>query len=98
MANNPQTEIKPDSVKVYQAEEKSFTLSPNTYDIGEYLKLLKIQPHQKINITLKEGNYSWNENYCTPEFTTIKMVGEKYQNGGKQNIVTIIINQKNTEV
>ena len=98
MANTPQTEIKPDSITVYQVEERSYTLSPNTHDVGAYLKLLNIKPHQKINITLKEGNYSWNENYCTPEFTTIKMVGEKYKNGGKQNIVTIIINQKNTRV
>lgn len=28
-----------------------------------------------INIKLKEGNYVWNENYVTPENTTIYMVG-----------------------
>jgi len=58
MANTSEPEIKPDSVKVYQVEEKSYTLSPNTYDIGTYLNLLKITPYQKINITLKEGNYT----------------------------------------
>ena len=98
MASAPVTEIQPDSVKVYQIEEKSFTLSPNTYDIGEYLKLLQIKPHQIINIKLKEGNYTWNERYVTPEFSTIKMVGENYKNGGKDNVVTILINKKKTQV
>lgn len=98
MANTSEPEIKPDSVKVYQVEEKSYTLSPNTYDIGTYLNLLKITPYQKINITLKEGNYTWNENYCTPEHTDIYMIGEKFKNGGTQNVVTILINQKGTRV
>ena len=98
MANTSEPEIKPDSVKVYQVEEKSYTLSPNTYDIGTYLNLLKITPYQKINITLKEGNYTWNENYVTPEHTDIYMIGEKYKNGGEQNVVTILINQKGTQV
>ena len=88
--------IQPDSVNAYQIEEKFFTLSPNTYDIGAYLKLLYIKPHQIININLKEGNYTWNENYVTPEFTTIKMTGEKCKIGGKDNVVTILINQKNS--
>ena len=91
MASAPISGIQPDSVKEYKIEEKSFTLSPNTYDIGEYLRLLDIKPHQIINIKLKEGNYTWNENYVTPEFSTIKMTGEKYQNGGKNNVVTILI-------
>ena len=96
MASAPISGIQPDSVKEYKIEEKSFTLSPNTYDIGEYLRLLDIKPHQIINIKLKEGNYTWNENYVTPEFSTIKMTGEKYQNGGKKNVVTILINKKHT--
>ena len=98
MANAQEQLIQPDSITVYKFEEKSFTLSPNTYDIGTYLKLLNIKPFQKINIKLKEGNYVWNENYVTPENTTIYMVGEKYQNGGRNNVVSIIINQKNTKV
>ena len=98
MANAQEQLIQPDSITVYQFEEKSFTLSPNTYDIGTYLKLLNIKPFQKINIKLREGNYVWNENYVTPEHTNIKMVGEKYQNGGRNNVVSIIINQKNTKV
>ena len=98
MSSAPEPVIQPDSVTIYQVEEKSFTLSPNTYDVGTYLKLLNIKPFQKINIKLKEGNYVWNENYVTPENTTIKMVGDKYQNGGRNNVVSIIINQKNTKV
>ena len=84
--------IQPDSVKVYQIEEILFTLSLNTYDIWEYLKLFEIKPHQIININLKERNYTWNENYITPEFTTIRrMTGDKYKNGGKENVVIIMI-------
>ena len=98
MSNAPEPVIQPDSVTIYQVEEKSFTLSPDTYDVGTYLKLLNIKPFQKINIKLKEGNYVWNENYVTPENTTIKMVGDKYKNGGRNNVVSIIINQKNTKV
>ena len=98
MSNAPEPVIQPDSVTIYQVEEKSFTLSPNTYDVGTYLKLLNIKPFQKINIKLKEGNYVWNENYVTPENTTINMLGDKYKNGGRNNVVSIIINQKNTRV
>ena len=75
MANVPEQVLQPNSTTIYQFEEKSFTLSPNTYDIGTYLKLLNIKPFQKINIKLREGNYVWNENYVTPENTTIYMVG-----------------------
>lgn len=98
MSSAPEPVIQPDSVTIYQVEEKSFTLSPNTYDVGTYLKLLNIKPFQKINIKLKEGNYVWNENYVTPENTTINMLGDKYKNGGRNNVVSIIINQKNTQV
>ena len=98
MSSAPEPVIQPDSVTIYQVEEKSFTLSPNTYDVGTYLKLLNIKPFQKINIKLKEGNYVWNENYVTPENTTINMLGDKYKNGGRNNVVSIIINQKNTKV
>ena len=33
MASAPISGIQPDSVKEYKIEEKSFTLSPNTYDM-----------------------------------------------------------------
>ena len=98
MANVPKQVLQPNSTTIYQFEEKSFTLSPNTYDIGTYLKLLNIKPFQKINIKLLEGNYVWNENYVTPENTTIYMVGDKYQNGGRNNVVSIVINQKNNVI
>ena len=63
MYNSRQYIPNPDSVNTYQIEEKFFTLFPNTYDIGAYLRLLYIKPHQIIIINLKEGIYSWNENY-----------------------------------
>lgn len=98
MSNAHDLVIQPDSVTTYQVERKSFTLSPNSYDIGTYLKLLNIKPYQTIDIKLKEGNYSWNENYVTPENVRINFTGENYKNGGKDNVVSIIINKKNTKV
>ena len=74
-ANN--LEIQTVSTTIYQVEEKWYVLESNTYDIGKYLHLLKIKPFQKINITLKEGNYSCDENYITPEDCTISLRGEK---------------------
>ena len=50
-------------LKIINDEVKSYVLEPNTYDIGKYLNLLKIRPYQEINIQLKEGNYTWDENY-----------------------------------
>lgn len=96
--NSNNLEIQPVSTTIYQVEEKCYVLEPNTYDIGKYLNLLKIKPFQKINITLKEGNYSWDENYITPEDCTISLNGENYKNGGRDNKVTILINKKNTKI
>ena len=62
-------EIIPISVIKYQPEKKSFVLEPNKYDIGKYLTLLKILPYQEINITLKEGSYTWDEKYSMPDNT-----------------------------
>ena len=58
------------------------------------LKELNIKPYQRINITLKEGNYTWNEYYVMPEKSFISLKGEKYIDGGKKNIVTIMINKE----
>ena len=91
-------EIQPVSVIKYQPEEKTYVLEPNKYDIGKYLNLLKVKPYQTITITLKEGNYSWDENFYMPEHTIIKLIGDKYKNGGNDNIVTITISKKNTKV
>ena len=91
-------EIIPISVIKYQPEKKSFVLEPNKYDIGKYLTLLKILPYQEINITLKEGSYTWDEKYSMPDNTIITMTGEQYKNGGNDNIVTIIISKKYTKI
>lgn len=68
-------EIIPISVIKYQPEKKSFVLEANKYDIGKYLTLLKITPYQEINITLKEGSYTWDEKYSMPDNTIITMSG-----------------------
>jgi hypothetical protein len=91
-------EINPISVIKYQPEEKSYVLEPNKYDIGKYLTLLKITPYQNINITLKEGNYTWDEKYSMPDNTIITMTGARYNNNGNDNIVTIIISKKYTKI
>ena len=95
---NNDDEIQPVSVIKYQPEEKTYVLEPNKYDIGKYLNLLKVKPYQTITITLKEGNYSWDENFYMPEHTIIKLIGDKYKNGGNDNIVTITISKKNTNI
>lgn len=96
--NTKQIEIQPISVVKYQPEEKTYVLKPNTYDIGEYLNLLKIMPYQKIIIRLKEGNYNWDVKFSMPENTSLYLYGENNENGGKNNKVTIIISKKYTKI
>ena len=62
------------------------------------MTLLKITPYQEINITLKEGIYTWNEKYSMPNNTIITITGDQYKNGGNDNIVTIIISKKYTKI
>ena len=83
------------SKQEFKAEEFNYDLSETNRDIGTILKELKIKPYQRINITLKEGNYLWNEYYNMPEKSFISLIGEKYQNGGKNNKVSIMINKEN---
>ena len=92
--SNDKKIIEPVKKIVYQPEEKWYELKQNTYDIGEYLDLLDIKPYQTINITLKEGNFIWNKNYNMPVHAAIRLKGENYKNGGNQNKVTILINEK----
>lgn len=91
-------EIQPVSEIKYQPEEKTYELKPNTYDIGEFLNLLKILPHQTIIIRFKEGNYNWDVKFIMPKNTTLYLYGENNENGGNNNKVTIIINKKNTQI
>ena len=90
--------IEPIKKIMYQPEEKWYELNQNTYDVGEYLNLLDIKPYQTINITLKEGNFIWNKNYEMPMHTIIRLTGENYKNGGNDNKVTILINEKKGKI
>ena len=92
--NNTGIEIKPVSTFKYQPEEKSYELEPNKYDIGKYLNLLKISPYQTIIIHLKEGTYTWDESFTMPNNTVIYLNGDKYRNGGNDNLTSIIISKK----
>jgi hypothetical protein len=96
--NTKTVEIQPVSEIKFQPEEKTYELKPNTYDIGEFLNLLKILPYQKIIIRFKEGNYNWDVNFIMPENTSLYLYGENNENGGYNNKVTIIINKKNTKI
>ena len=78
----------------FKAEEFNYELSQNNTDIGKILKELDIKPYQKINIELKKGIYQWNEYYIIPEKSYISLKGEQYKDGGKDNKVTIIINNE----
>ena len=78
----------------FKAEEFNYELSQNNIDIGKALKDLNIKPYQRINIELKKGIYQWNEYYIMPEKSYISLVGEQYKDGGKNNQVTIIINNE----
>ena len=78
----------------FKAEEFNYELSQNNTDIGKILKELNIKPYQRINIELKKGIYEWNEYYVMPEKSYISLVGEECKDGGKDNKVTIIINNE----
>ena len=96
--NTKIVEIQPISEIKYQPEEKTYELKPNTYDIGEFLNLLKIFPYQKIIIRFKEGNYNWDVMFSMPENTSLYLYGENNENGGNNNKATILINKKNTKI
>jgi len=58
--------------------------------------MMEINTYDKIYITIKNGNYFWNELYTIPESVYVLMIGEKYPSGGKygnDNKVKITINQ-----
>ena len=90
--------LVPKSEKIYQIKEKSYELSNSNHDIGDYLKLLNIQPYEIINILIKSGIYKWDKEYTLPEGAKLIMNGQDYKNGGKDNTVTIFINQKHKNI
>ena len=84
------------SIKIIEGKKKEFIISDNKIDIGTYLKMMEINTYDKVYITIKNGNYFWNELYTIPENAYILMIGENYPLGGKNakdNNVKITINQ-----
>ena len=73
----------PKSEKIYQIKEKNYEFSNANYDIGDYLKLLNIQPYEIIKILIKSGIYKWEKEYTLPEGVKLTMNGQDYKNGGK---------------
>ena len=87
----------PKSEKIYQIKEKNYEFSNANYDIGDYLKLLNIQPYEMIKILIKSGIYKWEKEYTLPEGVKLTMNGQDYKNGGKNNTVTIFMNEKHSD-
>ena len=83
--------------KVFTVETKHYTLSTNFYDIGDYLTKLNIQMYQTILITLKGGSYRWEKSYTMPKNSNLYLIGEGFENNGKNNKVSILMGEKNTQ-
>ena len=86
------------SKEEFQPEEYNYEFSDKNMDIGELLNKMNIKPYQKINIVLKEGTYTWNTHYIMPKKSYLSLIGESYKDGGKNNIVTIIMNKESEEI
>ena len=94
--NNERPKFLTKSIKLIEGKKKEFVISDNKIDIGRYLKMMEINIYDKVYITVKNGNYFWNEFYLIPENVYIYMAGENYPSGGsygKDNKVKITINQ-----
>ena len=87
----------PKSEKIYQIKEKSYEFSNANYDIGDYLKLLNIQPYEIIKILIKSGIYKWDKEYTLPEGVKLNMSGQDFKNGGQNNTVTIFMSEKHSD-
>ena len=84
------------SIKLIEGKKKEFIISDNKLDIGTYLKMMEINSYDRVYITIKNGNYFWNELYQIPENAYVYLAGENYPPGGKygkDNKVKITINQ-----
>ena len=83
------------SSKLLCGSEKKFYITNESIDIGTYLKHMKIDIYDRVIINIKEGNYFWNEYFCTPENVYLYFVYDKYDchSKGKNNKVKIIIDK-----
>ena len=86
--------FEPVEKTIIQGYVKKYIFSDEKMDFGKYLNNLEINPFDRIFITINEGNYFWNDFYKMPLNTYINICGQDYQDSGKDNKVTITINQK----
>ena len=84
--------------KTYSIEEKYYTLSTNFYDIGDYLEKLKMTRYQTIYINIKGGSYKWDKAFTMPYNSKLVLTGEGFTNEGKNNKVSILMGEKNTQM
>ena len=77
--------LTPISSEKYMAEKKNYIMSNPSYDLGDYLQKIDIKLFQIINIKFKNLFYKWEKPYQTQENCTIYLIGEYYENGGKNN-------------
>lgn len=90
--------LVPSQTKTFTIEEKHYTLSTNFYDFGEYLEKLKMTSHQTTFITIKGGSYKWEKPFTMPYNSKLVLIGEGCSNDGKNNKVSILIGEKNTQM
>lgn len=85
----------PTSTSTFTVSVKTYTIQPSC-DIGAFLNSISMKPYEKITVTLKPGNYFWEENVTVPERCELKIIGEGYENGGRKNKAFVSITHKGT--
>jgi hypothetical protein len=88
MSKNPKKENK-EINGIINGHNKKYIFDNKTMDFGEYLKLLKINPFDKVTIIIKKGSYNWNELYTMPQYSEISIYGEGPTYSGDANCVSI---------
>lgn len=78
--------------QTYLIEKKTFEFSNSNVDLGDLLISLNIQPYQIIEITLTNDFYKWNTMYIMPNNSKISFIGKDTDWYGKNNKVTIFMN------
>lgn len=84
---------EPTSTVIYSIRQRNYALEPSC-DIGEFIKSVGIQPFERIRLTLKPGNYMWEQNVIIPEGSNLEIIGEGGKNGGTENKVSISMTRK----
>ena len=84
----------PISRLLLQAYEKKYILDDESIDIGYFLNKININIYDRIIITLKKGNYFWNEFYHSPEHVFILLINENYDCHCNNHHIKITINKE----